>query len=100
MDSKLILRPAAVTAALLLLPYLAMKFNWQVPDPGEGTDGVSWSTSDFIVMGLLLFGTGFLIELVLQTKGKYRVASVFAILLGFLWLWAELAVGIFTTWGN
>lgn len=100
MNSTTILRPAAVTAGLLLLPYLAMKFNWAVPDPGEGTDGVNWSTSDFVVMGTMLFITGVLLELVLGTKGKYRVAAAIAIVLGFLWLWAELAVGVFTTWGS
>jgi protein-S-isoprenylcysteine O-methyltransferase Ste14 len=38
---------------LLLIPFLAMQF----------TSEVNWTLSDFLVAGVLLFGTGLLIEL-------------------------------------
>ena len=99
--SKSITRVAAVTALILLLPYLAMQFNWQMPDPGSSTPGgVNWSLSDFIIMGTLIFITGLMIELAAKKMGKYRTVSIAAVVLLFLWLWAELAVGVFTNWGS
>ena len=74
---------------LLLIPFIAMQF----------TDEVVWTSLDFVVMGILLLSTGLLCELVLRkvTKMKYRIVLCIAILVGFLILWAELAVGIFGT---
>lgn len=100
MDTKMVLRPATVTALLLLLPYFAMKFGWKFPDPGSSPEVPNWNGSDFVIMGILLFGAGFLIELVLRSTNKYRAAAIIAVVFGFLWLWAELAVGVFTTWGS
>jgi hypothetical protein len=78
-----------IVALLLLIPLIAMQF----------TDEVDWSPFDFIVMGVLLFGTGLMCEFVLRKvkKARYRVALVGAILIAFLLIWAELAVGIFGT---
>lgn len=72
---------------LLLLPLIAMQF----------TNEVNWSASDFIIMGVLLFGTGLLCELVLRKvkKTEHRIAICGAILLALFLIWAELAVGIF-----
>jgi hypothetical protein len=74
---------------LLLVPLIAMQF----------TNEVNWTLSDFVVMGILLLGTGLLCELVLRKvkKIKYRTAIVVAILVAFLLIWMELAVGIFGT---
>jgi len=74
---------------LLLIPFIAMQF----------TDEVVWTSLDFVIMGILLLSTGLLCELVLRkvTKIKYRIVLCIAILVGFLILWAELAVGIFGT---
>lgn len=74
---------------LLLIPLVAMQF----------TTEVNWSVFDFLVMGLLLFGLGSSIE---YTKRHVRVAEnriavIFFLLLTFLLIWAELAVGIFGT---
>ena len=79
----------AVVALILLIPFIAMQF----------TDEVSWTIFDFIVMGILLLGTGLLFELVLRkmTNIKYRTLLLVAIILTFLLVWAELAVGIFGT---
>lgn len=81
------------TGLILLLPWLAMQLS---------APGVAWTLSDFVIMGGLLLITGTLLEFA-RTKlhlSKYRLAVILAIILGFLYLWAELAVGIFTTWGS
>ena len=79
----------AVVATILLIPFIAMQF----------TDEVSWTVFDFIVMGVLLLSTGLLCELALRkiTNVKYRTFLLVAIILTFLLVWAELAVGIFGT---
>ncbi len=76
-------------AMLLLIPLIAMQF----------TDEVNWDLADFIVMGVLLSGTGLLLELVLRTvkQNQYRLALCAAVLFGFLVVWAELVVGIIGT---
>jgi hypothetical protein len=78
-----------MVALLLLIPLIAMQF----------TDEVDWSPFDFIVMGVLLLGTGLMCEFVLRKVKKtgYRISLVVAILIAFLLIWAELAVGIFGT---
>ena len=84
------MRPALVTAGILLIPLIAMQF----------TEEVQWTLSDFVIMGIMLFVTGLLVELVLQKMGKYRFIAAAGILLLFLWIWVELAVGLFTNWGS
>ncbi|MGB7842196.1 MAG: hypothetical protein WBL21_05355 [Salinimicrobium sp.] len=78
-----------VATGLLLLPLIAMQF----------TDEVNWSAFDFLVMGILLFGTGLTLEFVMKkvksSKIKYLIYGI--ILLAFFLIWAELAVGIFGT---
>ncbi|WP_037325068.1 hypothetical protein [Salinimicrobium terrae] len=74
---------------ILLLPLIAMQF----------TAEVDWDLFDFIIMGILLYGTGICIELMMR-KVKSNEKRVFyaAAILGVLFLvWAELAVGIFGT---
>jgi len=75
-----------VSIILLLLPFIAMQF----------TDEVNWSFSDFAVAAVLIFGTGFLIEMVLRKikQIKYRIVIMAALLFIFLLIWIELAVGI------
>ncbi len=79
----------SVVGVLLLIPLVAMQF----------TNEVDWDVRDFIIMGVLLLGTGLLLELVLRKvkslKNKILIGG--AILLGFFLIWAELAVGIFGT---
>jgi hypothetical protein len=79
------------TGLLLLLPLLAMQV----------TAEVNWTLSDFATMGVLLFGTGTIFVLAARkVNKKYRVAVAIATAAACLYLWAELAVGIFTTWGT
>lgn len=75
------------TIILLLIPFIAMQF----------TSEVNWTALDFIVAGILLMGVGFGIDFVLRKfkTGKYRVAIIIGIIMAFLLIWLELAVGIF-----
>lgn len=96
MQNKIFSWIALATGSILLIPYLAMQYNWQVPDPGSSaSDGVNWTLFDFIVMGTLLFGTGSLFVLLARKTRKHRVILGLAIFLAFLLIWAELAVGVF-----
>jgi hypothetical protein len=88
---------AAVVALLLLVPFLAMHFHWQVPDPGSpALEEVNWSLADFVVAGTLLFGSALTYELVARKGGTtaYRVAVAIACASALLLIWVNLAVGI------
>jgi hypothetical protein len=63
------------------------------------TTEVNWTWFDFVVAGILLYGTGLLCELVLRkVKDTGRRFLIIGIVLVVLFLvWAELAVGIFGT---
>ena len=89
MQNKRFISVVLTSAILLLIPLIAMQF----------TDEVNWNLFDFIIAGTLLIGTGIMIELVLRKtkKIKYRIIIVTALLIVFLLIWAELAVGIFGT---
>lgn len=79
----------SVIAGILAIPLIAMQFS----------DEVNWSLADFVIAGVLLSGTGLLIELVIsKVRGTgYRLAICAVVLLALLIIWAELAVGIFGT---
>ena len=74
---------------ILLIPLIAMQF----------TDEVNWDLADFVVAGVLLLGTGLMGELVIRKvkNTNYRIIIWVVLLLAFLLIWAELAVGIFGT---
>ncbi|MBD1396853.1 hypothetical protein H9Q13_06725 [Pontibacter sp. JH31] len=80
-----------VSAAVFILsiPLIAMQF----------TNEVDWGLFDFVIMGILLLGTGFLCELVIRKVKNvdYRIGFIAVILLVLFLIWAELAVGIFGT---
>ena len=74
---------------LLLIPFVGMQFS----------EEVQWSLFDFVLMGVLLTGVGFGIQLVVnffQSKTQ-RWTFILLILVLFFLLWAELAVGIFNS---
>ena len=60
---------------------------------------VNWSFFDFIVMGILILSMSFGIkQVVMTTKNtNYRVLIIGMILVVFILIWVELAVGIFDT---
>jgi hypothetical protein len=71
---------------LLIIPLIAMPFSNQV----------DWTGSDFLIAGLLLFVAAFAIEVVLRLfkKKRYQVAIIAVLIFVFLFIWAELAVGV------
>ena len=77
----------AIVAMLLLIPFVAMQF----------TEEVQWNMADFVIMGTLLSVTGITCDLAWQKiSGKYtRIFVCILVLLAFLLIWAELAVGVF-----
>ncbi|TMM56832.1 hypothetical protein FEE95_10040 [Maribacter algarum] len=77
----------AIIVLILLIPLVAMQF----------TDKVNWGLGDFLIAGFLLFTTAILIELLTQgiPNRTHRLVLISLVFLGFLLLWAELAVGIF-----
>ena len=85
-DKRLI---GIITAVFVILsiPLVAMQFTTEV-------DGDS---RDFIMMGILLLGTGLLCELVLRKiqKIQHRLILCGFLLFALFLIWAELAVGIF-----
>ena len=71
---------------LLAVPLVAMWF----------TDEVNWDLTDIVVMGALLMSAGLALEIVVKKVGmKYRLVASIAIVIAFLLIWAELAVGLF-----
>ena len=61
-------------------------------------DGFSWSFFDFIIMGslILLFSSGINLVLLRQKSIQYRGTVIGVLVLVFLIIWAELAVGIWS----
>lgn len=82
---------AIATLGLLLVPLTAMQFSAEV----------NWDGMDFMVMGALIFGMSSLFILVARKipKGR-RVLAGGIFIVVFLYIWAELAVGIFTNLGS
>ena len=90
--SNYISRIALGTAVILLVPLVAMQF----------TDEVDWGIADLIVIGTLLFGAGLIYELIASKvrSRNHRIGIGILLAAAVLYIWAELAVGIFTNWGS
>jgi hypothetical protein len=92
MQNRVFLWLAIAVGIVLLIPLIAMQF----------TNEVDWGPEDFIVIGVLLFGTGSLFVLtarkVRETSQRLALGIVLAVAL--LYVWAELAVGVFTDLGS
>ena len=89
MKNKRILEILGTVVAILLVPLIAMQF----------TDQVNWTLTDFVIGGGLLLGAGLMLEGILRKfeHSKYKALIVAALVIAFLLIWAELAVGIFGT---
>lgn len=74
-------------AVLLCIPLIAMQF----------TNEVVWTLSDFIIAGILLLGTGIVIEVVARNvkDKRTRIGMIIGTLIVLFLVWAEMAVGIF-----
>lgn len=74
---------------LLLIPAIAMQF----------TTEVNWSPFDFLVGGILMMCLGLIIAFYTRAKQHTSITKLLYALLiiGFILIWMELAVGIFGT---
>ena len=91
LQNKIFAWIAFATAAVLSVPLVAMQFS----------NDVDWKLNDFLIIGFLLFGSGALyvyIARIVPSKYRIAIAAVFAITV--LYIWGELAVGIFTNLGS
>ena len=61
-------------------------------------DGFNWGFFDFIIMGslILLFSSGINLVLLRQKSIQYNATVIGVLVLIFLIIWAELAVGIWS----
>lgn len=77
----------AAAATLLMIPLIGMQFSKEV----------NWTGSDFVIGGILLFGTAFICEIVLRKVKtlKARIIICLTILAVLMVVWAEMAVGLF-----
>ena len=77
------------TLLLLCIPLVAMQF----------TSEVNWRSADFLIAGILLASTAFIFDLVWRNvrHDTFRVLLLVALIVLFLLIWAELAVGVFGT---
>jgi len=73
--------------ALLLIPLIAMHYS----------DEVHWTLIDFAIMGVLLLISGMWTQRVVKRVKSFprRATYIILVILLFLLVWAELAVGIF-----
>jgi ABC-type transport system involved in cytochrome c biogenesis permease component len=85
MENKVFQWIAVGTGLILLIPLVSMLL---------GSEGWHWKLGDFVVMGILLFGTGSMFVLAARKVRKkvYRVAIGIAFAIALLLVWAELAV--------
>lgn len=91
MQNKIFAWIAVATAGVLSIPLIMMQISneWD------------WGLSDFIIIGALLFGAGFaFVHVARVTPRKYRNFIGIGFVIAVLYIWAELAVGIFTNLGS
>jgi len=82
-------KKALYPLALLIIPLLGILL----------TNVVEWGVFDFLLMGSLLLVLGIAINLTFLNIKYFnkRIAIIFFIILIFLLIWVELAVGVFNT---
>lgn len=77
---------AVITLIILLIPFTASLI----------TDEMAWSMYDFLLAGVMLFGTGLAYVLISRQTNSliYRVASGLALATALFLVWINLAVGV------
>lgn len=80
------------TLLLLAFPLLGMQFS----------EEITWDIPDFVIMAMLLIVTGLTYEFAVnRVKSKnHRVIIGLILFLLLLYIWVELAVGVFTNIGS
>lgn len=89
MKNKRLIIILGIATAILLIPFIAMQVS----------GNAFWSAFDFLVAAVLLVTTGLTIEFTLRkfSTNQNRLIA-FGVILAVLFLvWAELAVGVFST---
>lgn len=78
-----------VASLLLFIPWIAMQF----------TKEVDWKIFDFVIMSILLYGLGISCELMIRKmkSKKQKIILCSTLIIIFLLIWMELAVGIIGT---
>ncbi len=76
--------------ALLMIPFVAMQFS----------NEVQWSAFDFLIMGTLLLAVVLACEFIFRKvkRTDYRLVLCGVVMVTFLLIWTELAVGVFGTY--
>lgn len=89
MIGRRLLNILIIVLVALSIPLIAMQF----------TSEVNWQLNDFVIMGVLLFAVAFLVDLFWRSlkNKKYRWIAIAILIILFLLIWGELAVGIFGT---
>lgn len=90
MQNRIFYYLALATGLILMIPLVAMRFSSEV----------NWTLFDFILAGVLLFGTGCTYVLAARKMRRHRLVIGLVLAAAFLYIWAELAVGIFTNLGS
>ena len=82
-------KKALYPLSLLIIPLLGVLL----------TNAVEWGIFDFLLMGSLLLVLGIAINLTFLNIKYFnkRIAIIFFVILIFLLIWVELAVGVFNT---
>lgn len=88
--NKVLIWVALATGLVSLVPLLATRF----------ADEVAWTLLNFVTAGTLVFGTGLVFMLAVRTMPKYRAIIGITLAVALIYVWVEIAVGIFTTWGS
>jgi hypothetical protein len=83
----------AIPTVLLITPAVMML---------QAAEGWRWSPSDFVFAAVLLYGTTGLIDLAIRKGGTlaYRFGAALAVLVSFLLVWVNGAVGVIGDEGN
>lgn len=80
---------AIVVAILLLIPFLLMRFDIKLYDPGSGYEEMNWTAFDFVFAGVLLFGSAafyeFLTRKMLEPKKRFLVGLGVFLVLALVW---------------
>ena len=86
---NIMIRILQIVGLLLLIPMIAMQL----------TDEVNWSFFDFILMGIMLSINGLSLGIIIKNIRYHKYKNIFIaiIIIIFLFIWAELGVGLFGT---